>query len=76
MKIIIARHGEAETTSLDGTDRSRPLTAKGEADVRKMGNFLKLVSKSQRSITVLTKEQKTPRKFIRTFFNPNKKQNH
>ncbi|ASV06687.1 phosphohistidine phosphatase SixA [Leptospira interrogans] len=41
MKIIIARHGEAETTSLDGTDRSRPLTAKGEADVRKMGNFFK-----------------------------------
>ncbi|AVQ10573.1 MULTISPECIES: phosphohistidine phosphatase SixA [Leptospira] len=42
MKIIIARHGEAETTSPDGTDRSRPLTSKGEADVRKMANFFKI----------------------------------
>lgn len=76
MKIIIARHGEAETTSLDGTDRSRPLTAKGEADVRKMGNFFKTGFKITKIYHSPYERTKTPRKFIRTFFNPNKKQNH
>ncbi|ABJ79789.1 phosphohistidine phosphatase SixA [Leptospira borgpetersenii serovar Hardjo-bovis] len=42
MKIIIARHGEAETTSPDGTDRSRSLTSKGKADVLKMADFFKI----------------------------------
>ncbi|EQA35309.1 phosphohistidine phosphatase SixA [Leptospira inadai serovar Lyme str. 10] len=39
MKIIIARHGEAEPASPDGKDSSRILTAKGKADVEKMARF-------------------------------------
>ncbi|TGK17934.1 phosphohistidine phosphatase SixA [Leptospira fluminis] len=39
MKIIIARHGEAEPDSPDGRDSSRVLTPKGKADVEKMARF-------------------------------------
>ncbi|XDD50651.1 phosphohistidine phosphatase SixA [Leptospira sp. WS92.C1] len=42
MKIIIARHGEAEPISPDGTDRSRPLTIKGENDIHKMARFFQV----------------------------------
>ncbi|MBM9578235.1 phosphohistidine phosphatase SixA [Leptospira sp. 201903070] len=42
MKIIIARHGEAEPISPDGTDRSRPLTPKGVVDVQKMARFFQV----------------------------------
>ncbi|MDV6234419.1 phosphohistidine phosphatase SixA [Leptospira ellisii] len=39
MKIIIARHGEAEPVSPGGNDRQRRLTHKGEGDVHKMARF-------------------------------------
>ncbi|PJZ71354.1 phosphohistidine phosphatase SixA [Leptospira perolatii] len=40
MKIIIARHGEAEPASDDGKDSSRELTQKGKEDAEKMATFL------------------------------------
>ncbi|TGK07472.1 phosphohistidine phosphatase SixA [Leptospira semungkisensis] len=39
MKIIIARHGEADPISADGQDSSRVLTPKGQSDIEKMGRF-------------------------------------
>jgi len=41
MKIILARHGEAEEYSQSGRDRDRKLTSKGQEDIRKMGVFIK-----------------------------------
>lgn len=40
MKVIIARHGEAEATSSTGLDRDRHLTSKGREDIRKMAQFI------------------------------------
>ncbi|MDX1957171.1 MAG: phosphohistidine phosphatase SixA [Leptospiraceae bacterium] len=41
MKLIIARHGEAENRSQTGLDKDRSLTNKGKADIIKMANFLR-----------------------------------
>jgi phosphohistidine phosphatase len=40
MKLILARHGEADPLSLSGFDRDRPLGQKGIQDIKKMGAFL------------------------------------
>jgi len=41
MKLIIARHGEAEKNSPTGQDRDRSLTDSGRKDIRKMGRYIK-----------------------------------
>ncbi|MCC6276058.1 MAG: phosphohistidine phosphatase SixA [Leptospiraceae bacterium] len=41
MKIIIARHGEAERDSSTGLDKDRILTEKGIADIKKMADFIR-----------------------------------
>lgn len=41
MKIILVRHGEAEDSSLAGSDRERKLTEKGIEDIHKIGQFIK-----------------------------------
>ncbi|MCP5498886.1 MAG: phosphohistidine phosphatase SixA [Leptospiraceae bacterium] len=40
MKLIIARHGEAEMFSSSGMDRNRQLTEKGKSDILKMSLFI------------------------------------
>lgn len=40
MKLIIARHGEAESSSATGLDKDRRLTSKGRSDIEKMANFI------------------------------------
>ncbi|MBK6608983.1 MAG: phosphohistidine phosphatase SixA [Leptospiraceae bacterium] len=40
MKLIIARHGEAESFSATGLDRDRKLTENGKTDLVKMANFI------------------------------------
>ncbi|MEM7183469.1 MAG: phosphohistidine phosphatase SixA [Spirochaetota bacterium] len=40
MKLIIARHGEAESFSSSGYDKDRSLTSKGESDIAKIGQFI------------------------------------
>jgi phosphohistidine phosphatase len=44
MKLIIARHGEAEASSKSGYDKDRSLTEKGKKDIEKMAIFLKTSS--------------------------------
>jgi phosphohistidine phosphatase len=44
MKLILARHGEAEHFSESGRDRDRKLTKEGRDDIRKVGRFIKLSS--------------------------------
>jgi phosphohistidine phosphatase len=44
MKIILARHGEAETFSPSGYDKDRRLTKNGIQDIRKMALFIRLSS--------------------------------
>lgn len=44
MKLILARHGEAEDVSPTGKDRDRELTPKGKEDIHKMGRFIQLSS--------------------------------
>lgn len=41
MKLILARHGEAENNSETGRDRDRKLTQQGREDIQKMGFFIK-----------------------------------
>ncbi|MBP7282300.1 MAG: phosphohistidine phosphatase SixA [Leptospiraceae bacterium] len=40
MKLIIGRHGEAESNSLTGLDKDRRLTEKGRADIARMADFI------------------------------------
>ncbi|MCE9501179.1 MAG: phosphohistidine phosphatase SixA [Leptospira sp.] len=40
MKLIIARHGEADKDSPTGQDKDRSLTGKGREDIRKMAGFI------------------------------------
>jgi phosphohistidine phosphatase len=40
MKLIIARHGEAESSSATGQDRDRRLTEKGKLDLERMADFI------------------------------------
>ncbi len=44
MKIILARHGEAENFSPSGYDKDRRLTENGIQDIRKMASFIRLSS--------------------------------
>lgn len=44
MKLILARHGEAEEFSATGRDIDRHLTKKGAEDIHKMGRFIYLSS--------------------------------
>ncbi|MCB1178253.1 MAG: phosphohistidine phosphatase SixA [Leptospiraceae bacterium] len=44
MKIILARHGEAEYNSPTGYDKDRHLTDTGVLDIRKMASFIKVSS--------------------------------
>ena len=39
MKLIIGRHGEAESFSATGLDRDRKLTENGKTDLVKMANY-------------------------------------
>lgn len=41
MDLLLWRHAEAEDTGLDGTDLSRPLTAKGRRQAAAMADWLK-----------------------------------
>jgi phosphohistidine phosphatase len=40
MKLIIGRHGEAESSSATGLDKDRRLTEKGRLDLEKMADFI------------------------------------
>lgn len=40
MKLIIGRHGEAESIAMTGLDKDRRLTEKGRLDIAKMGGYI------------------------------------
>lgn len=44
MKLILARHGEAEEQSITGSDSDRELTPQGKTDIQKMARFIQLSS--------------------------------